>query len=130
MKYKNAAGMSSLAMLFPYDLCPQSKCVVLVEGPVDALRLLFHGIPALSVLGTNNWNQENAGLLIGKRVQYPIVCGDGDEAGYAFNEHVYADLLTDFAPSVFPAPPDSDPGGMDIKYVKLLKKIVDGYRYK
>jgi len=128
VKYKNAAGMSSSTVLFPYDFCPMSRCLVLVEGPVDALRLLYHGIPALAVLGTNNWTKETAGLLVAKGVEYPILCGDGDTAGFAFNEHVYYDLVDDFTPSIFPCPNDDDPGGMPVKYVNMLKTVVTSYQ--
>ncbi len=92
------------------------------------LRLIFHGIPALAVLGTNNWTKETSGLLVAKGAQHVIACGDGDPAGRAFNEKLYVDLLDNFTSHIFPCEDDQDPGSMEEPLLNLLKKIVNKYR--
>jgi hypothetical protein len=127
VKYRNAAGMSSLTVLFPFDFCPAAKCLVLVEGPVDALRLISHGVPALAVLGTNNWTFETSSLLVAKGATHPIICGDGDDAGRKFNNTVYEQLKDYFDASVYPLPDGEDPGGMSVEMVEELKAITDSW---
>lgn len=127
-KYRNSSGMSSLTSIFPLDFCPNSRCIVIVEGPIDALRLLYHGIPSLAVLGTNNWAPETQNLLMAKGAKYVIIIGDGDTAGKQFTERVYYDLLDNFIPSVFECEDGEDPDSMEVSRLQYLKAIVDSYR--
>lgn len=60
------------------------KCLCLVEGPRDALKLIQSGIPALSILGTNSWNINKCRLLKTLCVLYnviPMIIMDSDVPG-------------------------------------------------
>ncbi len=73
--------------LFPYDYTEKMlektglRFVVLVEGARDALRLLSKGIPALAILGTNNWSNKKLELLTLLDIDYIVLMMDADEPG-------------------------------------------------
>lgn len=86
--YLNAPGVWSLKKgLFLYDqsvklmqeLDISTMCVV--EGPRDALRLLYAGIPAVAILGTHSWSNQKSNLLSAGGVERIISIFDGDAAG-------------------------------------------------
>jgi 5S rRNA maturation endonuclease (ribonuclease M5) len=86
--YINSKGTwSKTHGLFPFDYTMDLMrkndytSVVLVEGPRDALRLLSHGIPALSILGTNTWSEKKVALLEIYGVKQVLLMMDGDEPG-------------------------------------------------
>lgn len=70
--------------------------VVLVEGPRDALRLLKYGIPAMSVLGALNWNEEKRYILEQSGIQNLVLFLDGDDAGLKATKLIYASCKTHF----------------------------------
>lgn len=84
--------------LFPFDYTIEfmesldSATVVLVEGPRDALRLLYYGIPALAVLGTQTWTAHKARLLELHGVRNVLLMFDGDPAGIAASKLVQPDI--------------------------------------
>lgn len=97
--YLNKSGTwSKTHGLFPFDyaisMMGRSKTIVLVEGPRDALRLLYHGIPAMAILGTNTWSPKKVDLLELHGVRKVILLMDGDPAGIAATEKI-APLLKD-----------------------------------
>lgn len=73
--------------LFPFDYSINLmneigiNAIVLVEGQRDALRLIENGIPAMAVLGTNNWSHRKANLLEISGVETVFLMMDGDPAG-------------------------------------------------
>ena len=78
--------------LFPFDYTMQNlvnKTVVLVEGQRDALRLLSFGIPALCIMGTQNWTVHKARLLEMHGVDTVYIFMDGDDAGIHGTEKVW-----------------------------------------
>lgn len=84
--YINSKGSwSSTSGLFLYDYVkstwPDTKTVVLVEGPRDGLRLAHVGIPTISILGTQSWSPKKTRLLEMLGVESAILCMDGDCAG-------------------------------------------------
>lgn len=84
-KYYNAPWAEAKKILYPYDHVMSSKpeCIVLVEGQLDALTLVNAGIPALCILGTNNWSKSKLAYLANSTVKRVFVCMDGDAAGKA-----------------------------------------------
>lgn len=91
-KYKNSPGLPAKKILFPYDFVRKHfdcSTVVLVEGPMDALRLNHLRIPAVAIMGTQNWGETNLGLLLNiandfefeRKKQRFVICTDGDAAG-------------------------------------------------
>jgi hypothetical protein len=93
--YLNKAGKwSERYGLFPYDYTVRDKpsCIVLVEGPRDALRLLLLGIPAIAILGTQSWSKRKAQLLELSGAEHVILCFDGDDAGLGAEKLVLPSL--------------------------------------
>lgn len=80
--------------LFPFDyvMNMDGKNVVLVEGQRDALRLIQHGIPAMCILGTQNWTDFKAGLLELNGIEKAYVFMDADNAGIEGTKKVYSSL--------------------------------------
>ncbi len=84
LSYINSKGAwTKDAGLWPYDYVMKMKprCVWLVEGPRDAMRLLRYGIPALCILGTQNWSEAKRDLIIALGVERIVSFMDGDVAG-------------------------------------------------
>lgn len=71
--------------LFPYDftkkLTKKKRYVVLVEGQRDALRLLLAGIPALAIMGTQNWSVCKSRMIEMLDIDFAVLMMDGDCAG-------------------------------------------------
>lgn len=57
--------------------------VVLVEGPRDAMRLLRAGIPAMAILGANNFGIKKAAILKRMGIQTVYCMPDNDDGGTA-----------------------------------------------
>lgn len=73
--------------LFPYDYTQTMirernyNFVILVEGPRDALMLLSMGIPALAVLGAQNFSRKKKLYIKALGVDYVYVMPDNDKGG-------------------------------------------------
>ncbi len=86
LPYYNAPWMKSSEVLFGFDLAREiSKesgitSVALVEGPVDALRLLDAGIPAVAVLGVENLGRKEA-LVMAAGFKKVFIVFDNDAPG-------------------------------------------------
>lgn len=80
--------------LFPFDYTMKLKTkynydyVVLVEGARDALVLLQKKVPALAILGTNNWSESKLDLLLFSGVKKVYVMMDADEAGVSAGKKI------------------------------------------
>jgi DNA primase len=126
MKYRNAPYMEAKDLLFPYDVVEEmgKSSVVLVEGPYDAVRLINCDIPALAILGTNNWKAESRIDLINLGVERVIVAMDNDTSGRKARAEIIPDLEDDFDVEGF-FPPSTegknDPGAMP--YHPCVKKL-------
>lgn len=71
--------------------------IVLCEGPRDALRMLRYGIPAMSVLGAGNWNEQKRFQLEKTGADNLIIFMDGDDAGKAATKAIYKDVRKHFS---------------------------------
>lgn len=82
--------------LFPFDYAiskmTSKKAVVLVEGQRDALRLLSNGIPAMCIMGTQNWNDNKSMLLDIHNVKKVLIFLDGDDAGITGTKLLYSSI--------------------------------------
>jgi 5S rRNA maturation endonuclease (ribonuclease M5) len=85
--------------LLGYDLAIKTKLykkhrfLILVEGPRDALVLLSHGIPAMSILG-NNWSQEKLEYLIDLEPKLIVSLMDNDDSGRKLGKQIRQDCKT------------------------------------
>lgn len=79
--------------LFPFDymVSMEAGFCCIVEGPRDALRLIQNGIPAVAILGSQNWGVMKRKLLshCGKRL---IILMDGDAAGDKAKQMLWDDF--------------------------------------
>jgi hypothetical protein len=91
----------------------------LVEGPYDALRLWYYGVPAMATLGAGNWSQEKAAMVIGLSPKKVLVMMDNDRAG----AEAQATIIKQLRSSVRTAGiglPCKDPGSLSEKQVAWL----------
>ena len=75
----NCPGSGRPWPLYPW--LPEGEFVILVEGELDALCGITHGLPVVSVpLGVGTWRERWADALAGRRV---AVCFDNDAERFA-----------------------------------------------
>ncbi len=125
MPYRNAPGMSSQDVLFPLDTVieMQPETVVLVEGPMDAMRLINYNIPALAILGTRNYIPDNRVHILNTGAVKVVLAMDGDEAGDAVRLEIAPSIREMFELVHFICPPGKDPGNMDKEHLDLLWRM-------
>lgn len=106
--YLNKKGSwSKTHGLFPFDYAikvmrrKELRTVVLVEGPRDALRLLYYSIPAISILGTQTWTARKAALLELHGVKKVVLMMDGDPAGAAAEKLIAPDVRSLMKAEIF-----------------------------
>lgn len=120
--------------LFPYDytvgLIKRRKLdtLILVEGPRDALRCVQYGLPAMAILGSNNWSEMKSELVMqvveSFNIKLLLLAFDPDEAGDSATSKVYKSLRNEIAIKRFKFPEDMDPGNMTRKYIDKLRALV------
>ena len=59
----------------------KNRYIVITEGPRDCMRLLRLGIPAVAVLGANNWSETKTNLILMQDVGRIVLGLDNDKAG-------------------------------------------------
>lgn len=128
-KYRNATGLKASAILYPSDFVWRylaSKTVVLVEGPMDALRLCHFRIPALAIMGTPNWRDSKRTLLLRHGIRRVIICTDSDVAGRICRYDKLEPSLSEwFEVEHFFPPEGEDPGSMPKKLCLELKALAE-----
>jgi 5S rRNA maturation endonuclease (ribonuclease M5) len=128
MSWINAPGQWAQYALFPLHILEKPLlCVVLVEGPFDALRLCNEGIPALAILGTSNWTKTKLSTLDGMGCKRVIICMDGDKAGRIAEQHIFESMEGgNIKRKRFRLPiqnPGIDPGNMNEELVEALREF-------
>lgn len=133
MKYRNMPRIKSSEKIFPLDtvarILPRTlartKTIVLVEGPVDALKLLYWKIPALAILGTKNWKPEiKINLIETLEVGRCIVAMDNDRGGNEVQDQIVQDVGQVMTTEQFRPPEGQDPGGMAEAEIRRLRRQV------
>jgi len=123
--YRNATHMSSADTLFPLDtvIGMNRKVLVLVEGPYDAIRLINYNIPALALLGTQNYHQDNRIHMMNAGAETIILAVDSDQGGDSVRLDIALSLREMFNVIHFECPPEEDPGSMPKRYLHKLWEI-------
>lgn len=127
--YENSPGVWAKQTLFPYDYVTDLierkglRCVVLVEGPRDALRLLSFGIPALSCLGAQ-WDKGKRELLAELPIDTVVLAFDNDKAGKLNHERVTEDLGSSYKLVHLKFVKGGDPAKLSDKACRKLKRNV------
>lgn len=91
----------------------------LVEGPYDALRLWYGGVPAMATLGAGNWSDEKASMIIGLSPKKVFVMMDNDKAGAEAQASIIHCLRSSVR-TVGIGLPCKDPGSLSDKQVQWL----------
>ena len=129
MKYRNSPKLAATKILYPFDFVYEyfdCSTVVLVEGPMDALRLCYHHIPALAIMGTNSWRDSKRGLLGYLGTKRVIICTDADPAGKKCRyDTLEPSLEAWFTTEHFHPPHGEDPGCMAKEHITALKQVVE-----
>lgn len=119
--------------LFPYDYTLQMleetgiRTLTLTEGVRDPLNSIQHGIPALAILGTHNWSDIKAELILSLPIDRVVLAFDPDEAGDAATKLVYKTLKNEIPVRRFDFSKygsDIDPGAMNADIAKKLMSYV------
>ena len=77
-KYFAYWGFPRSSHLYGIHLIDQDEWVVVVEGPIDAVRLGQHGLPAVAIMGSSFSREQGAMLREFKKVYLAL---DADSAG-------------------------------------------------
>lgn len=128
-KYYRAPWSSAKKILFPFDYVrsyhAEDQAVVLVEGEVDALNLLQAGIPALSILGSNNWSEDKVDLLLSTNFKHVYLLMDPDPAGRSAEKKIKPTLSAKFdSVHTLRIDGNDDPGSLDQDQLAWLKARV------
>lgn len=127
MKYRNNDRQKTHLILFPLDLVLErfnSRKVVLVEGQIDALWLIWNKIPALSILGTNNWSDSKEAILLAHNFIKIVLAMDGDEAGERAQVKLYKSLRQRFKVTKYQCPKDRDPAELKESELEELRQLI------
>jgi hypothetical protein len=130
MKYYRAPWCQALTTFFPFDYVrdtfPGTDSVVLVEGEVDALNLLQAGIPALSILGSNNWSDKKRDMLLALGIKYVYLFMDPDHAGRVAAREIKEEILPFFdrVKTLSLDDPDQDPGSLQKEQLEWLHEFL------
>ncbi len=122
MKYRNAPAMRSQDMLYPLDAVIKMRTskVALVEGPFDAVRLINFDIPALAILGTNNYRDDNRVHLLNAGIDKVYLALDSDKSGQKARRVLGPSLAEMFSVEDFYCPVGKDPGNMPMSHMMRL----------
>lgn len=131
--YFNTSGNWVKKSLFPYDYTKSimkqaGNFVTLVEGPRDALNLLQGGIPALAILGSQNWSKDKLNLVYLLNPDLIVLAFDNDEAGNKATQKISNSFLDKSQLLQLQFKPGQDPGDLTIEEIhqyhkKILKYI-------
>ena len=80
-------GVEKSTTLFGYHQCEEFNHVVIVESPLDAVRLFGLGIPALSSLGA--WTSLDQASILARTFRRIYLAFDNDKSG-----HIAVDVIT------------------------------------
>ena len=123
-----AAGRTHVPMkelLFLTEQAASWRKFLLVEGPVDALKLVDNGVPALATFGTGSWGESKLAVVISLQPDHVYVCMDSDSAGRRAQRSIVRDLRKSGVPADGIRLPEGvkDPG-------KLRKSQISSIRRK
>jgi DNA primase len=126
-RWINSSGRWIRKALYPCASLPKNiKTVAIVEGPYDSIRLNHIGIPALSIMGTQNWDHGKMSILDALGIKNIVICMDGDAAGRGAEGKIYAATENKFNRKRFRLPferPPVDPGNMSEERVETLREF-------
>lgn len=132
-KYFRAPWCYARNVLFPFDYIRRTHAdlgyVVLVEGEVDALRLISYGIPTLAILGSNSWSDYKIDLLLSLEPSRVFILLDPDGAGQKAADYIESQIKDHFdLVKKIRIAGDDDPGSLDESQLSWLKARIASWR--
>jgi hypothetical protein len=121
MRYNNYKGADFAQFLYLYDYCHPQCPIVLVEGPLDAIRFHMNGIPAMAIFGVESWSDKKLSLLLEKSPSMIFLCMDGDDPGQDAQRKYYNKLKNFFDTQVITLPKDNDPFDLAPELIESIK---------
>jgi len=125
-KTEHNFGFPSREALYPYDFIKKSapQRIVLVEGPIDALRLISYNIPALCTFGCKSWSSTKTALLVSLGISQVCVMFDADPSGFQGSNEIMR-ILSPVLSTVQAFPPaGKDPDNLSKQEaISILSKI-------
>ena len=103
----------------------RKKYVIIVEGPRDALRLYEKGLPAIAILGSQNFGEGKALILSSLCPELVIVLPDKDDAG-AKMKKLIKQYMSTYCRTISINLPDNvkDPMDMSDTDIKDFKRFI------
>lgn len=102
------------------------EVIVLTEGPYDALHLWAHGIPAVAILGTNNWTTQKVAIVAGLGLRAVVVMMDNDTSGRDAQDEIIQTLSPVVRVKGLALPEKvKDPGGLSDKQCEWVRQKVE-----
>lgn len=129
MRYNNYSGAAFTELLYLYDTIQPQWPVVLVEGPLDAIRYNLNGIPSVAIFGVENWSDSKLRLLLEKSPTTVWLSMDADQAGQNAQRKLYNQLRRFFDVQVIQMPQGVDPFELAPELLaEVYKQIWKHYR--
>ena len=137
VKYMNSVNFPADRTWYLLNQIPDPRILVIVEGPYDALRFFYHGVPAIACLGVKTLTEEKILQLVALGCKRVVLALDGDNAGktatLAFGE-MFAKYNFEIANLGLPEHnadgSKCDPGNCALDIVGDLLKFIEGERAK
>jgi len=121
-KWRNAKGTWARSRFFGEQAIRDHARVAVVEGPHDALRLRYHGIPTVAILGTQNWNKKKAKRLALLGVEELVILTDGDKPGRRCNREIREVGSDYFYTWSIKIPWGHDPGNITLGTINAIRR--------
>jgi hypothetical protein len=129
IRYKNFEGTFTSELLYPYDMIQPGQPIVLVEGPLDAIKFNLFQIPALCIFGVSNWSTYKLRLLLQKAPSTTWLCMDGDDRGQEAQRMLKARLRHYGDVQDIQLPPGCDPFDLIPELTLQLRDQIWAYHY-
>jgi len=124
MRYNNYGDARFSDLLYLIDGIQPTFPIVLVEGPLDAIRYQMNQIPAVSILGAMNWSENKLKLLLEKNPSTVWLSMDGDGAGQKAQQELYNKLSRYFDVQLIQLPTGVDPFDLTQELIEQVRDSV------
>jgi DNA primase len=120
-KYKNYEFAPAGEILYMHNCIQPTWPVVLVEGPLDAIKYQLNQIPAVGLMGSQNWSDYKLKLLLSTCPSTVWLSMDGDAAGQTAQKE-YFNLLKKYVDvQVINIPNGVDPFELEQSLIEDIK---------
>ena len=129
-RYNNFKGANFNSLWYPYDMCQPTHPIVIVEGPMDAIRCWMNQIPALCMFGVSSWSTKKLALLLEKNPSSITLCLDGDAAGSQAQAKLQNILKRYFDVQTVQLPDGNDPFDLAPELLAEIRDLVWNHHFE